>query len=101
MAGRYVAWFAGKESNDPKHPHLHVILGGTESLTTKQIERAWKGGYSRIKLLHSPEGAIRYAVKNLGQFPENCDMSRRFIPLAAAPLVKKSGSGKKKGSAWC
>ena len=80
MTGRSVAWFAAKESTYEDRPHLHVLLGATASLTTKQLAWAWKAGHSRITLLHTQKQAIRYVVKEVGRYPDNYGLSRIWIP---------------------
>jgi hypothetical protein len=80
MTQRRTAWFAAAEATYVGRPHLHVLLGGTAALSTKQIERAWSAGYSRMTVLRSPRDAVRYVVKRLGRYPDDYDLSRRWIP---------------------
>lgn len=85
MAQHGVSWFFALEDRVGGHPHLHALLGGTDGLTAKQVQQAWKAGYSRPRVLHveilaDAEAAARYAVKSLGRFPDHYDLSRRWIP---------------------
>jgi hypothetical protein len=86
MTQRPVAWFFAFEDRVGNHPHLHAILGGTERLNVHQCQSAWKAGFSRVRtlraeILDDSEGAARYAVKSLGRFPDDYDLSRRWIPI--------------------
>lgn len=82
IAGRPVPWFATDEMTQSRRPHLHVLVGNTESLTTTQLSWAWKEGHSRISVVRDPDSAIRYTVKNLGRYPDRYDMSRVWTPAS-------------------
>lgn len=75
MAQRRVPWFAAYELTHVGRPHLHVLLGGTVALTTKQLEGAWKAGHTRMTRLCNQDDAIRYVVKELGREPDNFEVS--------------------------
>lgn len=79
-----VAWFCAYEMNVPGHPHAHILLGGTQSLSAEQCARAWKSGFSRVRVqrievLTDADAAIRYTVKHIGRIPDSFDLSRRWI----------------------
>ena len=82
IAQRKVAWFAATELTHIGRPHLHVLLGGTEELDTKQLERCWTAGYSRMHRLVGAKAAVSYAVKECGHLPDNFELSRIWIPKA-------------------
>ena len=83
FAGHRLAWFAAVEETHAGRLHLHVLLGGTAQLSTRRIAAAWKAGNTRItKLRNDPSAAIEYVVKELGRFPDNYNLSRRWIRAA-------------------
>ena len=81
MTQHRTAWFAAAEWTHVGRAHLHVLLGGTAALSIKQIERAWNAGHSRMTILRDSGDAVRYVVKELGRYPDNFDLSRRWIPM--------------------
>ena len=55
--------FLALELTTTGHLHAHALLGCTEALTTAQIQRAWRSGFSRLEVLRDATEAARYATK--------------------------------------
>jgi hypothetical protein len=55
-------------------PHLHALLLGTDFLTVKEIERAWRLGFTSIRRYDPTRGAHDYVVKELAQVDFDPDL---------------------------
>lgn len=74
-----IPWFAAFELSYQGCWHAHVLIGAAEALTDRQFRRAWDAGFSHIDRLEDPDSAIGYAVKTLGEHPDNYARSARWI----------------------
>ena len=79
-----VGWFYSMEDRVGGYPHLHALLGGTSHLTTTQVQRAWKSGMSRVRVLRAESltdssAAVRYAVKHIGRIPAHHDIALKGL----------------------
>ena len=45
--------------------HVHVVLWGTNQLTTREIHNAWRPGYDRVAVYDDTKGGVGYIVTNL------------------------------------
>lgn len=59
-------------------PHLHVLLTGTEGLSSKQIDRAWRIGRADVQVYDPARGAVFYLTKSLLEPDARWDLSSRL-----------------------
>lgn len=59
-------------------PHLHVLLTGTECLSCKQIDRAWRIGRADVQIYDPARGAVFYLTKSLLDADALWDLSSRL-----------------------
>jgi len=76
-----IAWFAVFEPTMAGQWHSHLLLGGTQGLPQRKIQRAWTDGFTSVDTLLDPCPAIRYAIKYIDRDPDSFALSRRWIPL--------------------
>jgi hypothetical protein len=80
-----IAWALVVEGEESDHVHLHALLAGTRHLPTRELERAWKLGHTRVAIYDPQRGAATYLAKTLGQRGDNCELSRRRAPRLPLP----------------
>lgn len=59
-------------------PHLHALLTGTEGLSCKQIDRAWRIGRADVQSFDPSRGAVYYLTKSLLEPDARWDLSSRL-----------------------
>lgn len=67
-------------------PHLHVLLTGTEGLSCKQIDRAWRIGRADVQVYDPARGAVFYLTKSFLEPDARWDLSSR-LPRRATNRV--------------
>jgi hypothetical protein len=77
-----VRWFVSIESTARDHHHAHALLYGTSRVSSDQLERAWKPGFTRMPRYDATRGAAYYVRKALG---EHYELSAP-LPPSAVPL---------------
>lgn len=55
-------------------PHLHALLLGTDFLTVREIERAWRLGFTSVRRYDATRGAADYVVKELARVDFDPDL---------------------------
>jgi len=55
--------FLALELTTTGHLHAHALLGCTEGLSTDNIGRSWRTGFSRLRRLTNANAAARYVSK--------------------------------------
>lgn len=76
-----LGWFYSLERGGAGVYHLHAIISGTEHVSTRVVQSAWKIGHSRIERFDALQGACWYLSKGLGHEQlqlETWDMSTRL-----------------------
>lgn len=81
MAQGAIPFFVVAERTHAEHAHLHAVIAGSESLQIKQIEAAWKYGFTRIERFDPDRGALPYLAKGISRDNDDFDLSARFPPL--------------------
>ena len=81
-----VPYFVMVEQKPHGHPHIHALLGGTQSLRTRDVAARWTLGHSAVTLYNPALGATHYVTKTIGaEMSTDCwDISRRLPPLLDA-----------------
>ena len=69
-----VDYVAVVEGSRHGFPHLHMLLNGTERLTTCEIQRQWRLGFSEIRRYNAARAAAYYIVKELGRSDHDPDL---------------------------
>ncbi len=59
-------------------PHIHALLGSTEPLPNRLIEKTWTEGFSRVTKYDPRKGAAWYLTKSIESIPDSYGLSRRF-----------------------
>lgn len=59
-------------------PHLHALVGGTDAVTVRQLERWWDLGFTRIAPYDATRGGAYYVSKLVDRFPDHYGLSRRL-----------------------
>lgn len=59
-------------------PHIHALLGQTETLPVAVIERTWHEGFSRVTKYDPAKGAAFYLTKEIATNPDGYGISRRL-----------------------
>lgn len=93
QAQRGIAWFYAVEYDAATRcvPHIHALLGHTEMLTVKQIERSWPGGHTRIVRYDPTQEGAAYVTKDLLLDPDGYDWSKR-LPSRLALVDRPASS---------
>lgn len=60
-----VGWFYALEVGAGGLLHFHVLLSGTEMLTPRMLERAWRGGRADASVYEPHRGARYYITKDI------------------------------------
>lgn len=60
-----VWWVVVHEIGEVGRRHLHALIGGTDQLSSKIIQRQWPLGLTDVKRIDNPEAAIDYITKDL------------------------------------
>ena len=82
IAQRPIPWFCALEYGvERSAPHLHALIANTSSITTDELQRAWKLGNTRITIYDPGRAAAFYVSKQLLDSPDNFDLSTRRPPL--------------------
>jgi len=74
MARRRVDYFLIVEGARCGFPHLHALLLGTDFLTVKEMERAWRLGFTSIRRYDPTRGAADYVAKELAHVDFDPDL---------------------------
>jgi hypothetical protein len=81
IARRPLAWFYVIErGHGGDRPHLHALLANTGELSTKQLENAWRLGYTRVAKYDPMQGASYYITKDIATNAVEYDISRGRVP---------------------
>ncbi len=81
-----VPYFYAIEQQIGGFPHLHGLIGGTDSLSAKEVQARWKIGLSRVHRYSSSRGAAYYVSKSVLDAPDDYDISKRMPPLIMTVL---------------
>ena len=76
-----VVWWAAAAEAGPlgSRVHFHVLLGGTDHLEPKTIQRAWKAGsISRVEVFESGSGGTSYLTKRVQNGDADLEVSGKF-----------------------
>jgi len=80
VAQRSISWFYVVEYSANREPHLHVLLWANGKLSRRQLETAWKLGYTEVRAYDRSLGGTYYVTKTVTtSHPDNYDFSR-FLP---------------------
>lgn len=64
-ARQRVPYFYAVETQVTGHPHLHALIAGSSSLKTRELERLWNAGFTRIAEYDPSRAASFYVSKSL------------------------------------
>ena len=76
-------------------PHVHALIGGTSSLTIREVRRAWPFGVTDVRSYDPARGAATYIAKGLLLNPDNYNVSRKMpsrIDAGRLPERTRRGS---------
>ena len=97
--GGRVDYIAIVEGAHRGFPHLHMLLNGTERLTTREIQRQWRLGLSEIRRYNPARAAAYYLVKELGRSYHDPDLFDFRLPRpAGAEPSHPDSAGRRAGS---
>lgn len=72
-----VTWAVFIEFRRPHHhPHIHALLGATERVPVRELERAWERGDTRARVYDPTRRAAFYVCKSVLVTPNDWDISR-------------------------
>jgi len=87
VAQRPISWFYVVEYSANREPHLHVLLWANGKLSRRQLETAWKLGYTEVRAYDRSLGGTYYVTKTVTtSHPDNYNFSRRLPPPRDARL---------------
>jgi len=90
-----VPYFYSLEQRCPGHPHLHGLIAGTATLSVRDLERRWEGGFSRITQYDPARGGAFYVSKSVPGTCLDYGLSKRLPPRRLAKeIVSVFGSRK-------
>ena len=61
---------------------MHALVGGTSSLTLRQLYRSWDLGYSRMQVFRGSREQIAYTLKRVGESPDAAEHNAFKLPHA-------------------
>jgi len=86
VAQRAISWFCVVEYSANRQPHLHVLLWANGELSRRELETAWKLGYTEVEAYDPSLGGTHYVTKTVTRHPDNYNFSRRLPPPRDATL---------------
>jgi hypothetical protein len=93
FAQQPVPWFfAIQSARGADRPHIHALLGGTESLDVSQIAATWRFGYTRVRLYDRSRSASGYVSREILEWSDDHDLSNRLPALLHSRSQSQSRS---------